>query len=83
VNLLVKRILTHYNVYRISPVAPILSLINPVDVTSACSFILHALLRFQIGLVCSGFPPKILYASLFTSVRVTYFLLIILTLTGE
>jgi len=53
-------------------VASILNLINPVDVSSACSFILNELLRLQIGLVSSDFPPKILYASPFSNVRVTY-----------
>jgi hypothetical protein len=64
-------------------VVPIPSVINTIDISSSCSFILHALLRIQIDLVSSGFPPKFLYASLSSSVRVTYTDLIILTLIGE
>jgi hypothetical protein len=64
-------------------VAPNLSLINPVHNSFAFSFILQVLLRLKIGFVRSEFPPKVLYASLFPSVRVTYIDLVILTLTGE
>jgi hypothetical protein len=73
----------HYRVHKSPPLVPILSQINPVHTTpsrlSKIHFnIVHPLrLGIPSGLFPSGFPTNILYAFLFSPIRVQvmYYLL--------